>query len=200
MAGRSPRVLRRNPVRSEGSTSFSILVRVDLAQLVDPALHTHPRMRHPADSEIQARSDPRGRAPSGSHGDAGQALDRSSPRLARPLPRASSAGLALATASPRSREEQAIIDLALRQQLAVYAQERPRPRISPLENRLILSPILPYHEWLGERERGRSRPATLGRTDIENPRRSDWHSPHFRADEGRRMSIDDRHPFFSEAS
>ena len=33
----------------------------------------------------------------------------------------------------RSREEQAIVELALRQQLAVYAQNRPRPRLSPLD-------------------------------------------------------------------
>jgi len=33
----------------------------------------------------------------------------------------------------RSREEQAIVELALRQQLAAYAHERPRPRLSPLE-------------------------------------------------------------------
>jgi transposase InsO family protein len=33
----------------------------------------------------------------------------------------------------RSREEQAIVELVLRQQLAVYAQDRPRPRISPFD-------------------------------------------------------------------
>ena len=33
----------------------------------------------------------------------------------------------------RSREEQAIVELALRQQLSVYAQGRPRPRLSPLD-------------------------------------------------------------------
>ena len=33
----------------------------------------------------------------------------------------------------RSREEQAIVELALRQQLTVYAQGRPRPRLSPLD-------------------------------------------------------------------
>jgi putative transposase len=33
----------------------------------------------------------------------------------------------------RSREEQAIVELTLRQQLAVYAQNRPRPRLSPLD-------------------------------------------------------------------
>ncbi len=33
----------------------------------------------------------------------------------------------------RSREEQAIVELALRQQLAVYSQDRPRPRLSPLD-------------------------------------------------------------------
>jgi len=33
----------------------------------------------------------------------------------------------------RSREEQLIVELALRQQLAIYAQARPRPRLSPLD-------------------------------------------------------------------
>ena len=33
----------------------------------------------------------------------------------------------------RDREEQAIVELALRQQLAVYAQGRPRPRLSPFD-------------------------------------------------------------------
>jgi putative transposase len=33
----------------------------------------------------------------------------------------------------RSREDQAIVELALRQQLSVYAQGRPRPRLSPLD-------------------------------------------------------------------
>jgi transposase InsO family protein len=33
----------------------------------------------------------------------------------------------------RSRQDQALVELALRQQLAVYAQRQPRPRISPLD-------------------------------------------------------------------
>jgi transposase InsO family protein len=33
----------------------------------------------------------------------------------------------------RSREEQAVVELALRQQLSLYAQKRPRPRLSPLD-------------------------------------------------------------------
>ena len=33
----------------------------------------------------------------------------------------------------RSREEQAIVELALRQQLAIYAHKQPRPRISPID-------------------------------------------------------------------
>jgi transposase InsO family protein len=33
----------------------------------------------------------------------------------------------------RSREEQAVVELALRQQLAVYSQRHPRPRLSPLD-------------------------------------------------------------------
>ena len=33
----------------------------------------------------------------------------------------------------RSREDQAIVELALRQQLAVYIHKHPRPRLSPLD-------------------------------------------------------------------
>jgi hypothetical protein len=33
----------------------------------------------------------------------------------------------------RSRQEQAFVELALRQQVAVYAQRQPRPRLSPLD-------------------------------------------------------------------
>ena len=33
----------------------------------------------------------------------------------------------------RSRREQAIVELALRQQLATHAQKRPRPTITPLD-------------------------------------------------------------------
>jgi hypothetical protein len=33
----------------------------------------------------------------------------------------------------RSREDQAIVELALRQQLAVYVHGHPRPRLSPLD-------------------------------------------------------------------
>jgi hypothetical protein len=33
----------------------------------------------------------------------------------------------------RNRQDQAIIELALRQQLAVYAQNHQRPRLSPLD-------------------------------------------------------------------
>jgi len=45
----------------------------------------------------------------------------------------------------RSREEQAILNLALQQQLAVYAQKRPRPRISPFDRAfwVVLSRIWP---------------------------------------------------------
>ena len=45
----------------------------------------------------------------------------------------------------RRREEQAIVELALRQQLAVYAQKRPRPMLSPLDRAfwVALSRLLP---------------------------------------------------------
>jgi hypothetical protein len=37
----------------------------------------------------------------------------------------------------RSRENQAIVELALRQQLAVYVHRSPRPRLSPLDRHAI---------------------------------------------------------------
>jgi hypothetical protein len=45
----------------------------------------------------------------------------------------------------RSREEQAIVELALRQQLAVYAQNHQRPRLSPLDRTfwVLLSRLWP---------------------------------------------------------
>ena len=45
----------------------------------------------------------------------------------------------------RSRQEQAIVELALRQQLAVYSQRHPRPRLSPLDRTfwVVLSRIWP---------------------------------------------------------
>ena len=45
----------------------------------------------------------------------------------------------------RNREEQTIVELVLRQQLAVYAQDRPRPRISPFDRAfwVMLSRIWP---------------------------------------------------------
>lgn len=45
----------------------------------------------------------------------------------------------------RSREEQAIVELALRQQLAIYDYDRPRPRLSPIDRTfwVMLSRIWP---------------------------------------------------------
>ena len=45
----------------------------------------------------------------------------------------------------RSREEQTLVELALRQQLAIYANDRPRPRLSPLDRAfwVVLSRIWP---------------------------------------------------------
>jgi putative transposase len=45
----------------------------------------------------------------------------------------------------RNRHDQAIVELALRQQLAVYAQPRPRPRLSPLDRAfwVVLSQLWP---------------------------------------------------------
>ena len=46
----------------------------------------------------------------------------------------------------RSREEQAIVELALRQQLATYAHERRRPRLSPFDRTfwVVLSRLWPH--------------------------------------------------------
>ncbi len=45
----------------------------------------------------------------------------------------------------RSHREQAIVDLALRQQFAAYAQKRPRPKLSPLDRAfwVVLSRLWP---------------------------------------------------------
>ena len=45
----------------------------------------------------------------------------------------------------RSHREQAIVDLALRQQLAAYAQKRTRPKLSPLDRAfwVVLSRLWP---------------------------------------------------------
>ena len=51
----------------------------------------------------------------------------------RTLVNLSVALLTSALALFRSRQDQAIIERALRQQLSIYAQDRPRPRLSPLD-------------------------------------------------------------------
>ena len=47
----------------------------------------------------------------------------------------------------RSRQEQAIVELALRQQLAVYAQRHPRPRLSPLDRAVWVALALFWPRW-----------------------------------------------------
>jgi len=47
----------------------------------------------------------------------------------------------------RSREDQAIVELALRQQLAVYAQDRPRPRMSPLDRTFWVALSRLWPQW-----------------------------------------------------
>jgi putative transposase len=46
----------------------------------------------------------------------------------------------------RSREDQAIVELALRQQLAIYARQHPRPRIAPIDRAfwVALSRLWPH--------------------------------------------------------
>ena len=47
----------------------------------------------------------------------------------------------------RSREKQVIVELALRQQLAVYAQDRPRPRLSPLDRTFWVALSRLWPQW-----------------------------------------------------
>ena len=47
----------------------------------------------------------------------------------------------------RSRQEQAIVELALRQQLAAYTQKRPRPRLSPMDRALWVALSRPWPRW-----------------------------------------------------
>ena len=47
----------------------------------------------------------------------------------------------------RSREEQAIVELALRQQLAVFAQDHPRPRLSPLDRAFWITLSRLWPRW-----------------------------------------------------
>jgi len=97
---------------------FSISVRLDLIRLFSTAHFLHSPMIHPSSSSFQTRPRPPFRAESFPHANAGQLLNRSA--LQR---------LALF----RNREERAIVELALRQQLSAYAQSRPRPKLSPLD-------------------------------------------------------------------
>jgi hypothetical protein len=47
----------------------------------------------------------------------------------------------------RPRREQAIVELALRQQLAVYAQARPRPRLTPLDRAFWIALYRLWPRW-----------------------------------------------------
>ena len=47
----------------------------------------------------------------------------------------------------RGREDQAIVELALRQQLSVYAQGRPRPRLSPLDRAFWVALSRVWPRW-----------------------------------------------------
>ncbi len=50
----------------------------------------------------------------------------------------------------RSRNEQAIVELALRQQLAIYAEKGPRPRITRADRGfwILLSRFWPGRKWM----------------------------------------------------
>ncbi len=47
----------------------------------------------------------------------------------------------------RSREDQALVELALRQQLAVYIHNRPRPRLSPLDRAFWVALSRLWPQW-----------------------------------------------------
>ena len=47
----------------------------------------------------------------------------------------------------RSRQEQSIVELALRQQLAVYAQRQPRPRLSPIDRAFWVALARCWPRW-----------------------------------------------------
>ena len=47
----------------------------------------------------------------------------------------------------RSRENQAIVELALRQQLAIYAHKHPRPRLSPLDRAFWVALSRVWPQW-----------------------------------------------------
>ncbi len=49
----------------------------------------------------------------------------------------------------RSHQQQAIVELALRQQLAVYAQRHPRPRLSPLDRAFWVALARVWPRWKG---------------------------------------------------
>jgi len=49
----------------------------------------------------------------------------------------------------RSRENQALVELALRQQLAVYIHKRPRPRLSPLDRAFWVALSRLWPQWRG---------------------------------------------------
>ena len=56
----------------------------------------------------------------------------------------------------RARENQAIVELALRQQLAVYVHRHPRPRLSPLDPSLLGLPLPPLVPLAKRSRRGRA--------------------------------------------
>jgi hypothetical protein len=47
----------------------------------------------------------------------------------------------------RSHREQAIVNMALQQQLAVYAQKRPRPKLSPLDRAFWVALSRLWPQW-----------------------------------------------------
>lgn len=47
----------------------------------------------------------------------------------------------------RSRQHQAIVELALRQQLSIYAHEQRRPRLSPVDRAFWVAPSQFWPRW-----------------------------------------------------
>ena len=73
----------------------------------------------------------------------------------------------------RSRQEQAVLELALRQQLAVYAQRHPRPRLSPLDRAFWVALARFWPRW--KSALGVVQPETMVRWHREGFRRY-WRS------------------------
>ena len=63
----------------------------------------------------------------------------------------------------RSRQDQAVVELALRQQLAVYAHRHRRPRLSPLDRAFWIALSRLWPRWRSRYNAAFGLPASPGR-------------------------------------